>query len=173
MSQPAPVETPRAAIRRDWRYYTGLSFLGLAMVMPILGLLVLPLDLSTKVKAVILGALSIGGPEVALVIAAAFLGKDTLAIFTGRIFSALRRLLPTRPTSKARYYSCVTIMMAVYLGWYVYGYFGDFLPEELTSQSALVVGDLAFVTAFLAAGPEFWEKIGRIFRWEGRLQEEG
>ena len=172
MSQPAPVETPRAAIRRDWRYYTGLTFLALAMVMPVFGLMVLPLDLSIELKAFILGALSLGGPEVALVIAAAFLGKDTLAIFTSRIFSVLRSLLPTKPTSKVRYYTCVTIMMATYLGWYVYSYFGDFLPEELTSQSALVVGDLAFVTAFLAAGPEFWEKIGRVFRWEGRLQEE-
>ncbi len=173
MSQPAPVETPRPDIRRDWRYYLGLSFFGLGMVMPLFGLLVLPLDLSTDAKAVILGALSIGGPEAALVIAAAFLGKDTIAIFTGRIFSALRRLLPTSPTSRARYYTCVTIMMATYLGWYVYGYFGDFLPEELTGQSALVFGDLAFVIAFLAAGPELWEKIGRIFRWEGRLQEAG
>lgn len=173
MSQPAPEEGAQPVIRRDWRYYTGLTFLGLAMVMPIFGVLVLPLDLSTGIKAAILGALSIGGPEVALVIAAAFLGKDTLGLFTSRVFSALRKLLPTRPTSKARYYTCVTIMMATYLGWYVYGYFGDFLPEELTSQTALVVGDLAFVAAFLAAGPEFWEKIGRIFRWEGRLQEEG
>ncbi len=172
MSQPAPVETPRATIRRDWRYYTGLSFLGLAMVMPIFGLLVLPLDLSIELKTFIFGALSLGGPEVALVIAAAFLGKDTLAIFTGRIFSALRSLLPSKPTSKVRYYACVAVMMATYLGWYIYVYLGDFLPEELTSQSALVVCDLAFVVAFLAAGPEFWEKIGRVFRWEGRLQKE-
>ncbi len=173
MSQPAPVETPRSAIRRDWQFYTGMTFFGLAMVMPIFGLLVLPLDISTELKAFIFGAMSLGGPEVALVIAAAFLGKDTLAIFTSRFFAALRKLLPTKPTSKVRYYTCVTIMMATYLGWYIYAYLGDFLPEELTSQSALVVGDLAFVTAFLAAGPEFWEKIGRIFQWEGRLQEEG
>ncbi|MDJ0946867.1 MAG: hypothetical protein QNJ30_25745 [Kiloniellales bacterium] len=173
MGKPADVEAARAVIRRDWRYYTGLTFLGLAMVMPLFGILVLPLDLSIELKAFILGALSIGGPEVALVIAAAFLGKDTLAVFTSRFFAFLRKLLPTKPTSQLRYYTCITVMMAVYLGWYVYGYFGDFLPQELTGQSALVVGDLAFVTAFLAAGPEFWEKIGRIFRWEGRLQQEG
>lgn len=159
-------------IQKNWRYYLGLTCLGLGMVMPLFALLILPLDLPTEIKATIMGALSLGGPEVALVVAAALLGKDTLNAFKGRIFAAIRRLLPSKPASKFRYYACLTVMLATYFGWYLYGYFGTFLPTELTSQTSLVVGDIAFVIAFIVAGPEFWEKIRSIFRWEGRLQSD-
>ena len=162
--------TGQPEIRKDWRYYLGLTCVGLAMVMPLFGFAVIPLDLETGIKATVIGALSLGGPEAALVAAAALLGKNTLKVFTGRIFQVLRRLLPTNPAPKLRYNICVAVMLASYLGWYVYGYFNDYLPTALTSQSALIAGDIAFVIAFIAAGPEFWEKIQRLFRWEGRLQ---
>lgn len=160
------------APQKGWRYYLGLFFLGLALAMPLLALLILPLDLPPEAKAGIMGVLSLGGPEVALVAAAALLGKDMLNLFKSRIFSALRRLLPTEPAPRFRYYTCLTLMVLTYVGWYVYGYFGELLPTELRGQSVLVAGDVTLVVAFLAAGPELWEKIQRVFRWEGRLRQD-
>ena len=171
MSPAAAEARPAPVVRKTWRYYLGLAFLGVALVMPLLALLVLALDLPAEAKAGIMGVLSLGGPEVALVAAAALLGKDTLNVFKSRIFSFLRGFLPTEPVSRGRYYTCIALMVATYVGWYVYGYFGDLLPEELTGQAALVAGDVVFVLAFLAAGPEFWEKVARVFRWAGRLQD--
>ena len=157
--------TDQPEIEKNWRYYLGLTCLVLALVMPVLSLVVLPLDLPVELKATIIGVLSLGGPEVALVAAAALLGKDTLNVFKGRIFAFIRRLLPSKPASKFRYYACLTIMVVDYLGWYVFTYLGSFLPTELTGISALVVGDVIFIVAFVAAGPEFWEKIQNMFRF--------
>ena len=43
------------------------------------------------------------------------------------------------------------------------------LPER---RRALFAGDIAFVVAFLAAGPEFWEKFQNLIRWEGKLAQD-
>lgn len=171
MSQTVSDEAYQPVIKKDWRYYLGLTCLGLALVMPLFGLVVLPLDLPAGIKAAVMGAMALGGPEMALVVAAALLGKETLKVFTGRILSAIGRLVSSRPASRFRYYACLTVMVANFLGWYVYDFFFDVLPTELIDGSLLVSGDIAFIVAFIAAGPEFWEKIQRLFRWEGHLQK--
>jgi hypothetical protein len=77
------------ALKKDWRFYTGIAALVLALVLPLLGLAVPLLGLPTAVSAVLIGGLVAGGPEVMLVLAAAFLGKETLHVF---FFQTMRAL---------------------------------------------------------------------------------
>lgn len=157
-------------IKKDWRYYLGLTCLLLAMIMPLFALVVLQLEIPAEAKATLVGFLALGGPEVAAIAAAALLGKDTLNLFKSRAFSLIRKLLPSKPASKFRYYASLTVMVVSWLGWYAF-YFRETIPQELTGQIYLALGDITFVIAFIIAGPEFWEKVHRIFSWEGRLQD--
>jgi len=76
-------------LKKDWRFYTGLTVLVLALLVPLLALGVPFLGLSTGVSTVLIGGLVAGGPEVLVLVAAALLGKEVLHYFTQR----LKRLL--------------------------------------------------------------------------------
>ena len=160
-----------APIRRNWRFYFGVGFLVLSLVLPLFSLLVLSMDLPAEWKAVLIGALSLGGPEVALLAGAVCLGKETLEVIKLRAFRFLARLLPQAPVSKARYFTCLATMLLLSFSSYGYIYAYESLPDFFKNPYGTIAGDILFIMAFLAAGPEFYEKVQRLFRWEGRLAE--
>lgn len=49
----------------------------------------------------------------------------------------------------------------------LYAYTPGLLPGGTTKASILVIADLVFFVSLLFAGGEFWEKLRRIFIWEG------
>ena len=168
----AAIDPEQAEIKKNWRFYLGLTFVILALVMPLLSIVIVRLDLSSTLKGAIIGALTLGGPEVALVAAAACMGKDMLNVLKGKAFGWLRNLLPSQPASKFRYYASLVAILLTQVQWYVYGWAPQLIPEDVVGSPYLIAGDVIFVVAFLAAGPEFYEKIGRLLRWEGVLANE-
>jgi hypothetical protein len=115
-------------LKRDWRFYSGVTAMVLAVVMPLCALLVPVLGLPTAQSAVLVGVLVAGGPEVLCILAVALLGKDTFQYFTHQAKSAFRRALIDRPASKTRYYLGLTIMLVSWLPAYLYAYFPASLP---------------------------------------------
>ncbi len=71
------------------------------------------------------------------------------------------------PASKGRYYFGLTIILVSWLPAYLYAYFPGTMPAGNARIYLLAGMDLAFVASVLLMGGEFWEKVRRIFIYEG------
>src|SRR5262249_5834091 len=135
-----------------------------------LGALVVPmLGLSTAQAALLAGALVAGVPEVLCILAVALLGKATFQYLTHRAKRALRRAVVDRPASRARYYIGLAIVLVSWLPAYLYAYVPGAMPGGPARIYILAGMDLAFVASVFVMGGEFWEKVRRIFVYEGKI----
>lgn len=153
---------------KDWKYYTGMTCMVLALVLPLFGFLVPMLDLPILFSATIIGILTVGGPEIMVMLGAILLGKQT-AYYYKEKFLALFKKKPGRPkrVSKGRYYFGLTLFFGSVLPLYLYGFFPAVMPvDEELRYVILVSADLVFVLSFFILGGEFWEKIKNLFIWE-------
>lgn len=65
-------------MRQKVRFYLGVVFFGLAWILPVFGFLVARLPLSLAAKAVFIGLLTVGGPELFGITAVVCLDKENL-----------------------------------------------------------------------------------------------
>jgi hypothetical protein len=166
--KPVDASTP-PVLKKDWRFYAGITAMVLAVVMPLCALVVPMLGLSTTQSALLAGVLLAGGPEVLCILAVALLGKDTFRYFTHRVMTALRRAVIDQPASKARYYTGLVVILLSWLPAYIYAYAPTLMPGGDARIYVLAAMDLAFVVSVFLMGGEFWEKVRRIFVYEGRI----
>src|SRR5215831_6296387 len=162
------VEEKPPRLKKDWRFYTGTAALGLSFVMPLCALFVPLLGLPTGLSAVIVGLLVAGGPEVMGLIAVALLGKETFQYFIYKVKSTFRDAVMVRPVSQTRYYFGLALHLGSWLPLYLYGYWPALLPVGTTRIYILAAADFSFIVSMFIMGGEFWEKVRRIFVWEGR-----
>jgi hypothetical protein len=106
-------------LKRDWRFYSGIAALVLAVLMPLGAVIVPALGLPTAQSAVLVGALVAGGPEVLCILAVALLGKETFQYLTHMAKNAFRHALVDTPASKARYYLGLVIMLVTWIPAYL------------------------------------------------------
>lgn len=160
--------TPAAppTLTKDWRFYAGVLALVLSLVLPVLALMVPLLGLSTGASAALIGGLVAGGPEVLILLSAALLGKETLHYFTHRIKQTIWQAA-LMPASQTRYYIGLAIALVSTLPFYLYGYFPSLMPAEARLY-VLAGSDLSFIFSVFLMGGEFWEKLRRMFIWEGK-----
>ena len=161
--KPVDASTP-PTLKKDWRFYAGITAMVLAVVMPLCALVVPMLGLSTTQSALLAGVLLAGGPEVLCILAVALLGKDTFRYFTHRVMTALRRAVIDQPASKARYYTGLVVILLSWLPAYIYAYSPTLMPGGDARIYVLAAMDLAFVVSVFLMGGEFWEKVRRILR---------
>lgn len=164
VAPPTPAAPP--PLTKDWRFHAGLLALVLSLVLPLLALAVPLLGLSTGASAALIGGLVAGGPEVLILLAAALLGKETLHYFTHRIKQTIWQAA-LMPASQARYYIGLTIALLSMLPFYLYGYFPSLMPADARLY-VLAASDLSFIVSVFLMGGEFWEKLRRMFIWEGK-----
>jgi hypothetical protein len=69
----------------------------------------------------------------------------------------------------ARYYLGLAIILLSWLPAWVYAYFPAALPAGNARIYLLAAMDLAFVASVFLMGGEFWEKVRRIFIYEGKV----
>jgi hypothetical protein len=162
------VSTP-PTLKRDWRLYAGMVAMVLSVVMPLSALVVPVLGLSTAQSTLLAGVLLAGGPEVLCILAVALLGRDTFRYFTHRVMAALRRAVIDQPASKARYYAGLVVILVSWLPSYIYAYAPAVMPGKNVRIYVLAAMDLAFVVSVFLMGGEFWEKVRRIFIYEGKI----
>lgn len=156
-------------LKRDWRFYAGITAMVLAVIMPLGAVIVPVLGLPTAQSALLAGVLVAGGPEVLCILAIALLGQDTFRYFVHKAKAAFRRAILDRPASKLRYYAGLTIILLSWLPAYIYAYFPAAMPGGNARIYVLAGIDLAFVVSVFVMGGEFWEKVRRIFIYEGKI----
>jgi len=156
-------------LKRDWRFYCGMAAIVLSIILPLSALAVPMLGLPTTQSALLAGALVAGAPEVLVILAAALLGKDTFQYFVHKIKGMLRSALPDRPASKLRYYTGLAVILLSWIPAYVCAYAPSVMPGGNARITTLAVMDLAFVASVVLMGGEFWEKVRRIFVYEGKI----
>ena len=157
------------APRKDWRFYAGMTAMALAVIMPLSALVVPVLGLSTMRSALLAGVLLAGGPEVLCILAVALLGKETFLYLAHRAKTALRRAVIDQPASRARYYAGLVVILLSWLPAYIYAYSPALMPPGDARIYLLAAMDLAFVVSVFLMGGEFWEKVRRIFVYEGKI----
>ncbi len=155
-------------LKRDWRFYSGMTAMVLSVILPLCAVLVPMLGLSTAQSALLAGLLLAGAPEVLCILAIALLGKETFQYFAHRAKQAFRRAVLDRPVSKAQYYAGLAIILVSWLPAYIYAYSPAVMPGGDTRIYILAAMDLAFVASAFLMGAEFWDKVRRIFVYEGR-----
>jgi hypothetical protein len=156
-------------LKKDRRFYTGLAAMAAAVILPLAAIFVPLLGLSTASSAVVVGIMVAGGPEVLCILAVVLLGKDTFNYFAQLAKTAIRRAVIDTPASKTRYYVGLAIMLVSWIPAYLYAYLPGALPGGDTRIYILAGMDLAFVASVFLMGGEFWEKIRRIFIYEGKI----
>jgi fumarate reductase subunit D len=165
----APEAANPPALRKDWRFYAGMTALALSVILPLCVVIVPALGLSTAHSAILAGALVAGAPEVLCILAVALLGKETFQYLVHRAKHALRRAVVDRPASKTRYYVGLAIVLLSWLPAYIYAYVPALMPGGGARIYILAAMDLAFVASVFLMGGEFWEKVRRIFIYEGKI----
>lgn len=154
-------------IEKNWKYYTGMTFLWLSLVLPLIGFTIPFLGLHPALTATIMGLLTVGGPEVAIILAVIFLGKKTFLYYKEKFFKLFKRTRPYKPVSKVRYYIGLVIFWGSITPHYLNAYAPHLLPNQDNLRYFILVGgDLAFVLSFFILGGNFWEKFKRLFIWE-------
>ena len=158
------MKTPK--IHKDWRYYVGMTCLVLSLGLPLFGFAVPFLDLHAAFAAILIGFLTIGGPEVMILLAVLFLGKETLSYYKQKIYTCLFKRRKYKPVSKFRYYFGLVIFFASPTPLYLNAYGEHLLPADETFRHFILMGsDLAFVLSFFILGGNFWEKFKSLFIW--------
>ena len=165
------IDIPRA-FTKDWKFYTGLSFFVFSIIMPVFALLIPFLHLSPGVSAALIALTIAGGPEIALILAAIFWGKETLNYFKNKVFTWLKRffknLKPPQYVGKTQYYIWLLVWIFSGVPGIIDTYFPDLIfPEQQEQKIYLaILLDSLFVVSFFMLGGQFWDKIGAIFRYD-------
>lgn len=161
-------------LQKNWKYYTGIICFILAFFLPLLGFLVPKLGLSPGANATIITILTVGGPEVMMILAAILVGKKTFQLIKAKIFSLFRRKAPLKPIGKTRYYIGLIVLIGSGIPLYLHGYFPNTLPYEIGSTERLyllLVFDLIFVSSFIILGGQFWDKFKALFVYESVITD--
>lgn len=167
----ARAESPAASGPPDFvggpRTYAGLTALVLAFILPGFIIVIPFLGISAKWSALLTTGLLVGGPELLTLIAVALLGKDALRYFTHKVRTKLYGLVIEPRVSRFQYYFGLSLSLATILPLYIYGYLPGLLPEGWRIP-ILATADLLFIVSMFIMGGEFWEKVQRLFIWEGK-----
>lgn len=163
-NEPDPKSNDSVELKKDWKFYLGITLLAISILTPILVLVIPFLGLPAGLAALIAGACLVGVPEICALIAIALLGKETW----NYLVSKLKEKLPALPTrvSKSRYYLGLTLNIGSLIPLYIAGYFPDILPPQPGRLYVMIAGDLVFVASFFILGGQFWEKFKSLFVYE-------
>ena len=173
MSTPTDVDQ-QPDTKRDWRYYIGLFLFVLALILPLLGLAIVPLlGLGQGVSTALIGITLVGGPDVILIGSAALMGKENLEYLFSKLGGWFKRLVKWDEVSPGRYRTGVWLFWISILAGFAFFWL---FPSTLISAGKLGWGayaigaaDILFVVSFFVLGAEFWGKLRALFQYDARV----
>jgi hypothetical protein len=144
------------------RYYAGWFFFVMSVTLPLGAFFVPMLGLDKATSALVTGALLVGAPEIGIVLAVAFWGKETFNYFMGRIKDWFKQFAPPPTVSPRRYYTGLVLLAGSFLPTWILAYAPQLLSDAARIP-VLVSADLIFVASFFVLGGEFWGKVRALF----------
>lgn len=108
-----------------------------------------------------------GPAEILCLAAAAILGKENYQKLARNVRRSVRPPDSVQCNAKLRYYLGLAGCLFNGVPLALYAYVPGLLPGGVTKVGILVVADLVFFVSLFFAGGEFWEKLRRLFVWEG------
>ncbi len=152
------------AVRAGWRFPVGVTIFVLGFAAPLAIPLVTSSDLPTAWKTAIAGALAVGVPEIAMVVAAAVMGKEGFARLKSQFGRFLKKYGPPERVSQTRdRVGLAMFTLPLVLAWLV-PYIGHHLPGYGAHRLVwAIAADFIFVASFFVLGGEFWDKLRAIF----------
>ena len=161
-------------MKKDWKYYLGLS-LFIYSFLPFSIVAVLPFTGMTLAQLGIFAVVFLASGEIALMCAAALLGKEFLAALKKRIMALFKRTHEPKPVSRATHRFGITLLIASTLPYYaVMVYLLFFSHREAVINFlawALVAGEAAFMAGLFILGGQFWDRLKHLFQWPGEEME--
>jgi hypothetical protein len=147
------------------RLYVGGTIFIAGFLSPLLVPLVTASTLPGAWKTAISGLLLLGAPELAMLIAAAVMGKDGFNYLKQRLFGLLGKYIaPPETVSLLRYrIGLVLFSIPLLFGWlvpYLTGHFPIFDEHRLLFA---IIGDLLLFSSLFVLGGEFWDKLRALF----------
>jgi hypothetical protein len=153
------------------KLYLGITMILLSFLVPLLGFWVASLDLPVAVKGMVIGLLTVGGPEVLVLIAISLLGKEAFTAITSRVLPFLSRFAPQGSVSKGRY----KVGLALFLVSFLPSYFLAYDPNLISSAAqprifVCMAADLTFVVSLFVLGGDFWDKLRSLFVYDAKAE---
>jgi hypothetical protein len=153
------------------RFYAGLVCFILAWILLLFGILVAKLSLSLGTKAVIIGLLTVGGPEFLGLLAVLCLGKENLNYLKDKIFAWLRRLKPAAQVGRTRYRVGLIMFLLPLIPTYIMAYIPRWLPEHSPWHLYVnLAADFMFLSSLFVLGGDFWDKLRALFVYDARVE---
>ncbi|HAW50726.1 MAG TPA: hypothetical protein DCX54_00115 [Flavobacteriales bacterium] len=145
------------------RLLLGLILLIIGFLSPLLSFYIKDMDLPQGLKALVIGGLVFGIPEVFMVIGIAIMGRDAWEFLMSKLHDVLSFISPQR-VSRTRYYIGVTLFSLCLVEGVIEihsRYILDLLGERLVFFHWVM--NLLFLLSFFIAGGDFWDKIRQLF----------
>lgn len=154
-----------------FRFYLGVALLVLSFIIPLSSVWIIGSSMPAGFKAVLVGLVTVGGPEVIGIAAIALLGKECFERIVAMAKSLLKRLAPSGSVSKLRYKIGLAICLLSFLPNYAFAYFPDFVSCDSPYRIYIAAGsDIAFIVSLFILGGDFWDKLRALFIYEAKAE---
>jgi len=147
------------------RLYTGGAIFFVGVLSPLLVPLVTASPLPVGWKTALSGLLLVGVPELAMLVAAAVMGKAGFSYLKQWLFGFLgKHFAPPETVSLIRYRIGLALFsIPLLFGWLVPYISGYFLVYEEHRLLFAIIGDLFLLSSLFVLGGEFWDKLRALF----------
>jgi len=154
-------------------YKIGLFFIILAFISPLIALIVPFFNFNKTFSSVLIGFFLIGGPELFLILGGLLAGKKVIENIKNKVKGLFSVPFFKNPAPKWRFDLGIAMIIFGMLANWILAYLFmtetiNILPnEQLWIAASLDV--LTFLGIFIA-GPEFWNKLKKLFIWVGSIE---
>ena len=161
MSDQTVSEAPPAA---GWRLKLGVSIFVFSILVPVVGMpIVAVIDLSTSVRATVIGGLLMCGEGFGI-LAVVVMGKPSFQYIKSRVFAFLKEVGPPQRVSCIRYnIDLVMFCIPILFGW-ASVYAANYIPGFSQNSFSYAIGfDLLLLASLFVLGGDFWDKLHALF----------
>jgi hypothetical protein len=153
------------------KLFLGVGLIALSCLIPLLGFWVASLPLPVATKSIIIGILTVGGPELLVVLAVALLGKEAFHSITSKILPFLNKLTPQGTVSRNQYKLGLALLMISFVPASIIAYAPHLLPDSSPNRLYFCIGaDLLFIVSLFVLGGEFWDKLRALFIYDAKVE---
>ena len=164
-------------MKKDKKYYLGITLFVYCWIPWVFILLVLPFLPVSKIEAVSIATGLLISSEISFLLCVVLLGKPFVQLLKSKIKAIFRKkgVAHLKPVGKVRHYVGITMLLVASIIPYflteialLLGYVEKYGHTALIGL--LILGDVLFITSFFLLGGEFWVRVNKLFEWSGKTE---